>query len=113
MLSDMTDPDLQVKSRAIRLYPGCPSSPIPHSHLDNFLKHMRSNALWLNIIAEWAHLINAVCEPILYCRYIMRGKINILSYHLILSLHTCYRKKGFPGQEEFGKLHLGWGRENR
>jgi hypothetical protein len=26
-------------------------------------------------------------------------------------LHTCYRKKGFPGQ--FGKLHLGWGRENR
>jgi hypothetical protein len=31
-------PDPQVKSRAIRLYPGCPSSPIPHSHLDHFLK---------------------------------------------------------------------------
>jgi hypothetical protein len=50
----MTDPDRQVKSRAIRLYPGCPSSPIPHSHLDHFLKvqYVRSNALWLNIIAE-------------------------------------------------------------
>ncbi len=31
-------PDPQVKSRAIRLYPGCPSSPIPHSHLDHFFK---------------------------------------------------------------------------
>ncbi len=31
-------PDPQVKSRAIRLYPGCPSSPIPHSHLDHFFQ---------------------------------------------------------------------------
>jgi len=29
------------------------------------------------------------------------------------ALHTFYRKKGIPGQEEFGKLHPGWGRENR
>ncbi len=82
----MTDPDPQVKSRAIRLYPGCPSSLIPHSHLDHF-KDVRSNALWLNIITEWAHLINAVCEPICIVHNERKNKHLILSY-LILSYVT-------------------------
>jgi hypothetical protein len=67
MLCDMTDQDPQVKSRAIMLYPGCPSSLYRIPIQITFLKYVRSNALWLNIITEWAHLINAVCEPILYC----------------------------------------------
>jgi hypothetical protein len=45
------------KSRTFEFYPGCPSSPLLHFQLEHiFFTNVRSNALWLIIVSEWAHL---------------------------------------------------------
>jgi hypothetical protein len=66
----MTAPDPQVKSRAtigsiLAVLPLLYRIPIYMKI--TFLEYVRSYAPWLNITTEWAHLINAICEPILYC----------------------------------------------